>query len=80
MKSTIFLLTLGTLALTSCDNKVKTTDANAIETPTSANNPNAKGQEPILKFEHETWDFGTITEGEVVAHTFRFIIMEKKHC
>lgn len=28
--------------------------------------------EPKFEFEHETWDFGTITDGDRVEHTFKF--------
>lgn len=30
------------------------------------------GPAPKFKFEHEEFDFGTIKEGEVVSHTFKF--------
>lgn len=38
----------------------------------SASEPNAVNSEPKFQFEEEEWDFGTITDGEQVSHTFKF--------
>ena len=58
--------------LISCDNTKKQVDANIIENPSTANDPDAKGKEPTMAFTKMTWDFGTITEGEVVEHEYSF--------
>lgn len=47
-------------------NSEKSIDASAIETDSNAT------EEPIMSFEKKTWDFGSIIDGEVVEHTFRF--------
>ena len=38
----------------------------------TAENPNAQNAEPKFKFNESEFDFGTITDGEKVSHTFRF--------
>ena len=43
--------------------------------PTSSQQPNVKpeGPLPAFKFSEESFDFGTITEGDVVDHVFSFV-------
>lgn len=48
------------------------TSTDVISNNQSADNPNAANAEPKFKFNEESWDFGTITEGEQVSHTFKF--------
>lgn len=65
----IIYKTILLLALISCDQKSRETknlNTSAIETDQTSN------KEPIISFDKKTWDFGTITDGEVVEHTFRF--------
>lgn len=65
----IIYTTILLLALISCDQKSRETknlNTSAIETDQTSN------KEPIISFDKKTWDFGTITDGEVVEHTFRF--------
>ena len=65
----IIYTTILLLALVSCDQKSRETknlNTSAIETDQTSN------KEPIISFDKKTWDFGTITDGEVVEHTFRF--------
>lgn len=47
-------------------------DAGLIEQ--SGNSVSGKGRnpEPMFSFAEEEWDFGTINDGEVVSHTFKF--------
>ena len=57
------------MALVSCDQRSKghkSLNSNVIETDQISN------KEPIISFDKKTWDFGTIVDGEVVEHTFRF--------
>jgi len=73
MKSLIILLSVSILSfLSSCNGNSQSTDAKLIENSSSAQNPNSKGNEPIMTFDSETFDFGTINEGEVVEHTYNF--------
>ena len=65
----IIYTTILLLALVSCDQRSRETKnlyTSAIETDQTSN------KEPIISFDKKTWDFGTITDGEVVEHTFRF--------
>lgn len=65
----IIYTTILLLALVSCDQRSRETknlNTSAIETDQTSN------KEPIISFDKKTWDFGTITDGEVVEHTFRF--------
>ena len=52
-------------------NGVRTTPA----APTSAKEPDVMpdGPLPTFKFSEESFDFGTITEGDVVDHVFSFV-------
>lgn len=67
----IYILVFA-IALCSCNGKehegVDSTDVN--------NNASAdgriKGNVPEIKFEEEVFDFGKITQGEVVSHDFKF--------
>ena len=59
----------------SCSNS--STDANdatatIADNQITAQNPDVKNPEPVMTFEHETWDFGKINEGEEVRHIFKF--------
>ena len=60
---------LISVSIAACNQKASKTqklDAGAIETDESTN------KEPVISFDKKIWDFGTITDGEVVEHTFRF--------
>jgi hypothetical protein len=49
-------------------------DASLIEQNGSAENSKGDGriQEPFFSFSEDEWDFGVLTEGEKVSHTFKF--------
>lgn len=49
------------------------TKTDLIRNNKTASDPDAENPEPVLKFEEEIWDFGRITEGEIVKHSFRFV-------
>jgi hypothetical protein len=70
-KISFFVLVLTSI-LFSCGNGASSSDTNLIESSSTADNPEGNGKEPIITFEHETWDFGTIIEGEVVEHSYTF--------
>ena len=61
----------GKMAQLETKNGVRTTPA----APTSAKVPDVKpdGPLPTFKFSEESFDFGTITEGDVVDHVFSFV-------
>lgn len=57
------------MGIVACNQKTSESqklDTNAIETDQNSN------KEPAISFNNKIWDFGTITDGEVVEHTFRF--------
>ncbi len=87
-KNLLLVLALGTaMTVTSCDQN-NTTESEAttaettaaVEQPQQVDNPNviATGQTAsaenaaVMSFESTEYDFGTIKEGEVVEHTFKF--------
>ncbi len=79
MKNTFYLsLIILSTSLCSCNNQATSSDSTLIETSSTASNPLGKGEDPILTFEHETWNFGTMSEGEVVEHEFSFKNTGKK--
>ena len=61
----------GKIAQLETKNGLKTTPV----APTSSKQPNVKpeGPLPAFKFSEESFDFGTITEGDVVDHVFSFV-------
>lgn len=68
MTKIIYILLIS-VSIAACNQKASQTqklDAGAIETDESTN------KEPVISFDKKIWDFGTITDGEVVEHTFRF--------
>mgnify|MGYP000026475282 CR=1 FL=1 len=66
----ILYITLSLLFFVSCSNGPKEDtsglDASIIETDAGST------KEPAFTFKETAWDFGTITEGERVEHTFKF--------
>ena len=57
------------MSVVACNQKTSESqklDTNAIETDQNSN------KEPAISFNNKIWGFGTITDGEVVEHTFRF--------
>ena len=57
------------MSVVACNQKTSESqklDTNAIETDQNSN------KEPAISFINKIWDFGTIADGEVVEHTFRF--------
>ena len=61
----------GKVAQLETKNGAKTTPM----APTSAKEPDVKPEGPLpsFKFSEESFDFGTITEGDVVDHVFSFV-------
>lgn len=73
MKTKLYILVITVASVMfSCGTSTESSDANIIESSSTADNPNGKGQEPLMTFDHDTWDFGNMTEGEVVEHDFSF--------
>lgn len=69
MKNILYILIAASF-MAACGNGPKdsnTIDASVLETD------NNTTKEPKMTFEEMKWDFGTITEGERVEHTFKFV-------
>jgi hypothetical protein len=69
MKNILYIL-IAASSMAACGNGPKdsnTIDASVLETD------NNTTKEPKMTFEEMKWDFGTITEGERVEHTFKFV-------
>lgn len=47
-------------------------DAGLIEQGDGSGSAPGRNPEPMFAFSEEEWDFGTINDGEVVSHTFKF--------
>ena len=74
MRSLIFSLTL-IVALMACNGKKGQNgiDANMINNPATANNPNIdKTKLPVITLVKTEHDFGTISQGEIVSYSFKF--------
>jgi hypothetical protein len=74
MRSIIFSLVL-IVALIACNGKKgqNAIDANIINNPASANNPNIdKSKLPAITLAKTEHDFGRISEGEKVSYSFKF--------
>jgi hypothetical protein len=74
MRSIIFSLAL-IVALVACNGKKgqNTVDANLINNPASANDPNIdKSKLPVITLAKTEHDFGRISEGEKVSYSFKF--------
>lgn len=71
MKALYLILTPVMLLAFSCTPESKEVSTNDITNTQSADG-SSKGSVPDMKFEEETYDFGRITQGEKVAHAFKF--------
>ncbi len=78
MKSRLLLCASTIFFLFACAGETKDpkdskdVDADVITNNKGANDPNAENPEPKIEFDDLIWDFGKITEGEVVSHKFKF--------
>jgi len=72
MSFRIYSIFLLSLVLFSCNGD----DNNGIDASSVSNTASANGKTnsslPEIKFEEEVFDFGKITQGEVVSHDFKF--------
>ena len=71
MKSIYISLAFVLLLLTSCKENSKEITTQDVTNTLSADGK-ANSSLPDIKFEEETYDFGRITEGEKVIHSFKF--------
>ncbi len=69
MRKVILIVMVAALT-TACNNASK--KKNKMDTAVIETNDNST-TEPKMTFSSTSWDFGTITEGERVEHTFKFV-------
>ena len=67
---TIFYTLICLAVLTSCNNQNSSNDGGLDATTIETDKEDVK--EPKFEFKERVWDFGNITEGERVEHTFKF--------
>lgn len=66
MKTNIFLLILSVTLMACNSNTTNESDTNLIEFG------DGKEKEAKFDFKETDWDFGTLTQGEIVEHSFKF--------
>lgn len=71
MKKLIFSLVLLTF-LIACSNQSDKASVDLIQNSATANNPETESPSASFQFEQNIYDFGTITDGDVVNHRFVF--------
>lgn len=70
----IFVLALVAVSFAACQNSAKnTTESNATVTTESSNDRAvvATGEEAVMSFEEENYDFGKIAQGEKVSYSYK---------
>lgn len=77
MKNALFLLLMATLAWTACQNDGAQrlgggANSDMIHNPATANLPTDTNQLARITFEEPEFEFGTVNEGDVVNHSFKF--------
>lgn len=66
----VILMVMAAAFITACSDAKK--EKNEMDTAVLETNDNSTA-EPKMTFAKTSWDFGTITEGERVEHTFKFV-------
>jgi len=73
MKTHLFYIVFLILGgLSACNGDGNSNNADLINNPSTATDPNAKGNEPVMTFDSEHFDFGQLTEGDNVEHVYEF--------
>lgn len=75
MKNIIKKFTVAAVALTiaACGNEQKEVSTDLVNNPASGTGETVNKEDlPAFEFEKETYDFGTITQGEKVSFTYKF--------
>ncbi len=80
MKNTLLFFVLIALAWTSCKNdsggvqEIRSGGPNSelVRNPATANMPTDTNMLARIKFDEPEFDFGTVNEGHIVEHTFKF--------
>ncbi len=76
MKSNLIILLIVSALFAACNNDEITTDI--VNNPNSASGEQDTINMPKIKFTEEVYEFGSISQGEKVKHTFNFTNVGKK--
>ncbi len=71
-KIVLMVAAAATMALTSCNEKAEAAKIDESNLTAAAADKEAEADFPVMTFEETEYDFGTVDEGEVVEHTFKF--------
>ncbi|MBD79477.1 MAG: hypothetical protein CL840_11210 [Crocinitomicaceae bacterium] len=71
IKLSLYLILAATFVACQNDDS-KTVDTNVVNNPQTASEDGGVTAMPVMKFEQELFDFGTITQGEKVNLTYKF--------
>lgn len=69
--TSILTLMILSCVLLSCNNQTKTSTSSVIAMKTDQS-PEENSAAPLMAFEETVFDFGTVTEGDILKHTFSF--------
>lgn len=75
LKKSILILTISILVIPGCKSrgdKDNSVSPDLITNPVTASGKKVKSDLPVMEFEQVKHDFGTVVQGEKVAHTFKF--------
>ncbi len=71
-KIVLVMAAAATFALTSCNESKESATINEANLTAAAADKEAAADFPVMSFEETEYDFGTVAEGDVVEHTFKF--------
>jgi len=75
LRKAILILAISILVLPGCKSKADKNNSvspDLITNPVTASGKKVKSDLPVMEFEQVKHDFGTVVQGEKVAHTFKF--------
>ncbi|MGB3590845.1 MAG: DUF1573 domain-containing protein [Nonlabens sp.] len=71
-KIVLMVAAVAAFAFTSCNDSKESVKIDEANLTAAAANKETASQYPVMEFEEEAYDFGTVNEGDVVEHTFKF--------
>jgi hypothetical protein len=71
-KLVLMVAAVATMALTSCNEKAESATIDQANLTAAAANKEVAGNFPAMTFAETEFDFGTVDEGTVVEHTYKF--------
>lgn len=71
-KLVLMVAAVATMALTSCNEKAESATIDQANLTAAAANKEVAGNFPVMTFAETEFDFGTVDEGTVVEHTYKF--------